>query len=138
VTAPETTGAGLASAPAADRSTTTPPLPRSIEGALLRYRILAYVVGVGLVVLVLIGVPLQTAGHNDSVVKIVGPLHGFLYMVYLVLVLDLARRCRWNPIRMILVMAAGTVPFLSFVAEHYTTRAVREGRTGWHGFKRQR
>jgi integral membrane protein len=138
VTAPETTGAGLASAPAADRSTATPPLPRSIEGALLRYRILAYVVGVGLVVLVLIGVPLQTAGHNDSVVKIVGPLHGFLYMLYLVLVLDLARRCRWNPIRMILVMAAGTVPFLSFVAEHYTTRAVREGRTGWHGFKRQR
>jgi hypothetical protein len=39
---------------------------------------------------------------------------------------------------MILVMAAGTVPFLSFVAEHYTTRAVREGRTGWHGFKRRR
>ena len=139
MSAPETTGAGLASAPSADRSTTTPPpLPRSIEGALLRYRILAWVVGVGLVVLVLIGVPLQTAGHNDSVVKIVGPLHGFLYMLYLVLVLDLARRCRWNPIRMILVMAAGTVPFLSFVAEHYTTHAVREGRTGWHGFKRQR
>jgi integral membrane protein len=135
VTAPETTGAGLASAPS-DRSTTAPPpLPRSIEGALLRYRILAYVVGVGLVVLVLIGVPLQTAGHNDSVVKIVGPLHGFLYMLYLVLVLDLARRCRWNPIRMLLVMAAGTVPFLSFVAEHYTTRAVHEGRTSWHGLR---
>jgi integral membrane protein len=138
VTAPETTGAGLASASAAQTSTTAPPLPRSIAGALLRYRIVAWVVGVGLVVLVLIGVPLQTAGHNDTVVKIVGPLHGFLYMLYLVLVLDLARRCRWNPIRMILVMAAGTVPFLSFVAEHYTTRAVREGRTGWHGFKRQR
>ena len=136
MTAPETTGAGLASASPAQTSATTPaPLPRSIAGALLRYRIVAYVVGVGLIVLVLIGVPLQTAGHNDSVVKIVGPLHGFLYMVYLVLVLDLARRCRWNPIRMILVMAAGTVPFLSFVAEHYTTRAVREGRTSWHGLR---
>jgi integral membrane protein len=136
VTAPETTGAGLASASSAHGSTTTPePLPRSIAGALLRYRIVAYVVGVGLIVLVLIGVPLQVAGNNDSVVKIVGPLHGFLYMLYLVLVLDLARRCRWNPIRMLLVMAAGTVPFLSFVAEHYTTRAVREGRTSWHGLR---
>jgi integral membrane protein len=136
VTAPETTGAGLASASSAQPSTTAPPapLPRSIAGALLRYRILAYVVGVGLIVLVLIGVPLQIAGY-DGVVKVVGPLHGFLYMVYLVLVLDLARRCRWNPIRMLLVMAAGTVPFLSFVAEHYTTRAVREGRTSWHGLR---
>jgi integral membrane protein len=136
VTAPETTGAGLASAPSDNRSATAPaPLSRSIAGALLRYRILAYVVGVGLAVLVLIGVPLRYAGHYDGVVAVVGPLHGFLYMVYLVLVLDLARRCRWNPIRMVLVMAAGTVPFLSFVAEHYTTRAVREGRTSWHGFR---
>lgn len=138
MSAPDTTGAGLASAPSADRSTTAtpPPLPRSIAGALLRYRILAYVVGVGLIVLVLIGVPLRYAAHYHGVVAVVGPLHGFLYMVYLVLVLDLARRCRWNPIRMVLVMAAGTVPFLSFVAEHYTTRAVREGRTGWHGLRR--
>jgi integral membrane protein len=138
VSAPDTTGAGLASAPSADRTTATPPLPRSIAGALLRYRILAYVVGVGLIVLVLIGVPLRYAADYDGVVAVVGPLHGFLYMVYLALVLDLARRCRWNPIRMILVMAAGTVPFLSFVAEHYTTRAVREGRTGWHGMHKAR
>jgi integral membrane protein len=138
VSAPDTTGAGLASAPSAQRPTATPPLPRSIAGALLRYRILAYVVGVGLIVLVLIGVPLRYAADYDGVVAVVGPLHGFLYMVYLVLVLDLARRCRWNPIRMILVMAAGTVPFLSFVAEHYTTRAVREGRTGWHGMRKAR
>jgi integral membrane protein len=138
VSAPETTGAGLASAPSAHRSPATPPLPRSIAGALVRYRILAYVVGVGLVVLVLIGVPLRYAAGYDGVVAVVGPLHGFLYMVYLVLVLDLARRCRWNPLRMILVMAAGTVPFLSFVAEHYTTRAVREGRTGWHGMRKAR
>jgi len=139
VSAPDTTGAGLASAPSTSGSTAaTPPLPRSIAGALLRYRICAYVVGVGLIVLVLIGVPLRYAAHYHGVVAVVGPLHGFLYMVYLVLVLDRARRCRWNPIRMVLVMAAGTVPFLSFVAEHYTTRAVREGRTGWHGMRSPR
>ena len=66
MTAPET-GAGLASASSAQTPTTAapPPLPRSIAGALLRYRIVAYVVGVGLIVLVLIGVPLQVAGNND-------------------------------------------------------------------------
>jgi integral membrane protein len=123
VTAPDTTPEqGLAERPSGAT------LSKGDEAALLRYRVVAYVVGVGLVVLVLIGVPLRYLGHNKSVVAVVGPLHGFLYMVYLVLVLDLARRFRWNPVRMVLVMLAGTVPFLSFVAERITTAYVRSGR----------
>src|SRR6185312_3575955 len=66
---------------------------RGIAGALLRYRILAYVVGVGLAVLVFIGMPLQYLGHTKAVVAVVGPIHGFLYIVYLAAALDMARRC---------------------------------------------
>jgi integral membrane protein len=99
-------------------------VPQSVQAALLRYRVIAYVVGVGLIVLVLIGVPVQVWGNSDSIVKIVGPLHGALYVVYLLLTLDLARRVRMNVVVMLVVMAAGTIPFLSFVAERKVTAMV--------------
>jgi integral membrane protein len=88
-----------------------------VQGALIRYRIIAWVVGVVLLVLVLVGMPLKYLGGNDTVVAVVGPIHGFLFMVYVVLAFDLARRARWAFGRMILVMLAGTIPFLSFWAE---------------------
>jgi integral membrane protein len=99
-------------------------LPAPVRAALLRFRVIAYVVGVGLIILVLIGVPLQVWGNSDAIVKIVGPLHGALYVLYLLLTLDLARRVRMNVIVTLLVMAAGTIPFLSFVAERKVTAMV--------------
>lgn len=103
-------------------------VPARLRGALLRYRVLAYTVGVGLVILVCVGVPLQIWGHNDLVVAIVGTAHGWLYMVYVVLTFDLARRARWPIGRTIAVILAGTVPFLSFYAERRSTRWIRTER----------
>lgn len=97
-----------------------------MQGALLRYRAIAYIVGVVLIVLVVIGMPLKYVWDEPSVVETVGPAHGFLYMVYLVAVFDLARRTRWGMRRMLLVMLAGTIPFVSFYAERVATRWVRE------------
>lgn len=92
-----------------------------MKAALLRYRITAWVVGVGLLVLVFVAVPLKHFAHRPAAVAVVGPFHGLLFMVYLVFTLDLAVRNRWAPWRTLLVMIAGTVPFLSFVAERKVT-----------------
>jgi integral membrane protein len=94
-----------------------------VQGALTRYRIIAWIVGVCLLTLVLVGMPLKYLADNDTVVAIVGPAHGFLFMVYLVLTFDLARRAGWPFLRMLLVMAAGTIPFLSFWAERKVSHA---------------
>jgi integral membrane protein len=93
-----------------------------VQGALTRYRIIAWIVGVGLLALVVVGMPLKYIWHIDTVVAVVGPIHGFLFMVYLVLTFDLARRAHWALPRMLLVMAAGTIPFLSFWAERKVSR----------------
>jgi integral membrane protein len=98
----------------------------TVGGALQRYRAIAYVVGVVLIVLVVIGMPLKYVWDEPGVVETVGPAHGFLYMIYLVAVFDLARRTRWGLRRMLLVMLAGTIPFLSFYAERVVTRWMRE------------
>ncbi len=97
---------------------------RAIRGALLRFRVIAYVVGVGLITLVLIGVPLKYLADTPVVAETVGPLHGFLFMVYLVLTVDLSSRCRLGAVPTLLVMLAGTIPFLSFVAERKVTHQV--------------
>ena len=88
-----------------------------MQGALTRYRIIAWVVGVVLLVLVLVGMPLKYLGGNDTVVAVVGPVHRSLFKIDVVQTFDLARRAKWSFGRMILVMLAGTIPFLSFWAE---------------------
>lgn len=115
-----------APSPAAPRGAGGRGSDASLAKALTRYRVLAYVVGVGLVILVCVGVPLRYLAGFPAVVEVVGPLHGFLYLVYLLSVADLSIRARWWPVRTILVMLAGTVPFLSFVAERATTRGVQD------------
>jgi integral membrane protein len=96
-----------------------------VQSALIRYRVGAYVVGVMLLVLTLVAVPLKYLADSPTLVAIVGPIHGFLYMVYLVVAFDLSMRARWPFRYTVLILLAGTVPFLSFVAERSVTHRVR-------------
>ncbi len=95
-----------------------------MSAALRRYRVMAYVVGVMLIILVCIGVPLQYAASQPGVVKVVGPLHGFLYIIYLVAAFDLMRRARLSLWQLVAMVAAGLVPGLAFVVERVVTRRV--------------
>ncbi|MGH3759918.1 DUF3817 domain-containing protein [Actinophytocola sp.] len=99
-----------------------------VRGALARYRVLAYVVGVGLLALCA-SMILEYVFDQDQYTAIVGPVHGFLYIVYLVAVVDLALKARWSLKGAILVMLAGVVPLVSFVAERRVTAKVRGGIT---------
>ena len=104
----------------------TQPLTPEILSSMRRYRVMAWVVGVGLLVLVLVGMPLKYLAGEPTVVAVVGPVHGFLYMGYLVLTADLAVRSRWPVGRAVLVALAGTIPFVSFVAERIVTRPLQQ------------
>jgi len=111
-----------------------------LAAALQRYRALATIVGVLLIVLCLIGLPLNEAHHldpawfpvgsdaqqvGDAISKYLGVAHGWLYMLFLVLAFLLSRRARWEPGFTIVTLVCGTVPILSFWAEHRATQRVR-------------
>lgn len=91
---------------------------KGLSGAVLRYRIMAYTVGTGLLVLVFVGIPCQYGAGIPEVDAIVGPIHGFLYIVYLLAAVDLARRARFTLLQMAAMIAAGFLPFLAFIIEH--------------------
>jgi integral membrane protein len=111
----------------AGQSTPARTASRGVPAALTRYRTLAYVVGVMLLVLVLVAMPLKYLAGMPGPVAVVGTAHGFLYAVYLLTAFDLALRARWTAKGTVLVLLAGTVPFLSFVAERIVTRKTRAG-----------
>lgn len=96
-----------------------------MRNALLRYRIMAYTVGCLLVVLMCVGLPLRYIWGIDTVVVWTAVPHGYLYMVLLITAVDLGRRAHWSWKRLLLIALAGTVPFLSFVAERSATKDVR-------------
>jgi integral membrane protein len=90
---------------------------------------MAMIVGTGLAVLCFVGVPLQLAGGNKwpwtSVVEIVGPLHGFLYIIYLISCLDLAGRARFTTVQLLGMVGSGLLPGLAFYMERKVTQRVK-------------
>lgn len=91
--------------------------------ALPFFRVMAIVVGIGLLILALEMV-LKYGFGNDALAWWQMP-HGFLYMVYLASVVNLGMPARWSLGRMIGVMLAGCVPFFSFLIEHKVTVRTR-------------
>jgi integral membrane protein len=94
------------------------------RSALTRYRVLAYATGVFLLLLTLHMV-LKYGFDTEGLGAWVAMVHGWLYLAYVVVAVDLWFRTRLPFGRMALVVIAGTVPFMSFVAERWVTRNVR-------------
>lgn len=86
---------------------------------------MAWTTGCLLLLLVLVAMPLKYVGDDDRLVRVVGVLHGWMYLVYLVTAFTLAYRLRWSVVKTLLVMAAGTVPLMSFVAERRVSAELR-------------
>lgn len=100
----------------------------SIETALRAYRVAAWVTGIGLLALTFYAMPMKYLFGDPRPVAVIGMLHGFLYMVYILCTLVLAERCRWRPFDALVILLAGTIPIASFIAERQVTKRVREGR----------
>jgi integral membrane protein len=100
---------------------------RDVPAALTRYRVMAWVVGVLLAVLFLVAVPLKYLADLEGPVAVIGTAHGWLYAVFFLTACDLALRARWTLRGTVLILVAGTVPLLSFVAERIATRKTRAG-----------
>ena len=103
------------------------PEAAKVDRALLRYRIMAFTTGVVLVTgtTALILKELVHVKHMEPGTGYIWVAHGYLYLVYVVVTFLLGLKMRWPLLRYVLVMAAGTVPTMSFVAERYVTRDTR-------------
>ncbi|MFG2951734.1 DUF3817 domain-containing protein [Streptomyces adustus] len=94
------------------------------KSVLTRYRVLAYVTGVLLVLLCLAMVAkygLDVDGAAD-VTRVVAIAHGWLYVVYLVFAFDLGSKAKWPVGKQLWVLLAGTIPTAAFFVERKISR----------------
>lgn len=110
---------------------------KGIRGALLRYRVMAWVTGVVLAAMTIALVVFTVTGTDKADrptwYSIGWISHGWLFVLYLIATVDLATRVRWKPLRTLLMMVCGTIPFASFFAEHWAQRDVRSRFPGLSG-----
>ncbi|MFC4534520.1 DUF3817 domain-containing protein [Sphaerisporangium dianthi] len=95
-----------------------------VESALKPFRVMAYIVGCMLLALV-VAMVVKYGFDNATPVAVVGPVHGFVYAVYLLTALNLGLKARWSWPYTLGVLLAGTIPFLSFVIERKVTHRVQ-------------
>jgi integral membrane protein len=93
-----------------------------MQAAVLRYRVMAFITGVLIIAVVFVGIPLQIWGHNTILTGPVATVHGFLYIVYIVVAYMLASRLRMRPKPTVILLLAGTIPVMTFVVERWMTR----------------
>jgi integral membrane protein len=109
-----------------------------VKTVLTWYRVLATVVGISIILLIVVGLPLNnlhdvspgilpvgSSGQQlgDDISKYLGTAHGFIYMGFLFVAFVLSRMARWSITFTLVTLLCGTIPFLSFWAEF---RAVRQ------------
>ena len=103
----------------------------AVRTSFARFRVASIVEGIALLVLVAImimrylvfggdGAFTSTSDTWTQISKTWSPIHGLIYMVYVVLGFDLWLKMRWRLPRMLLLMFFGVVPVLSFFGERWT------------------
>ena len=92
-----------------------------MEKALARFKFIAYLAGIVLI-LFTIEIVLKYSGILE--IPWFAQLHGIVYMVYVVIAFDVSRRAKLSLRDTFLVLIAGTIPVMSFIAESKIRRRV--------------
>lgn len=99
--------------------------PSRAVGSLRRYRVMAWITGVMLLVLVVemtLKYVVQVGPDVLRLIEWVPFAHGWVYVVYLVTVLDLWSTMRWRLGRLVAMVLGGVVPVTSFIVERRVHR----------------
>lgn len=96
------------------------------QSVLTRYRAMAYVTGVLLVLLTAGVIAKYVLGIDGAsgFTTAVGFAHGWLYVVYLAFAFDLGNKAKWPIGKLVWVLLAGVVPTAAFFVERRVSREV--------------
>ncbi|EMY60837.1 DUF3817 domain-containing protein [Leptospira terpstrae] len=90
-----------------------------LQTKLGRFRILAFLEGLSFLTILFVTMPLKYLFQNPGPNKIVGLIHGLLFLLYLVELFQVKVELEWKAKKTALAALASVVPFGTFVAERY-------------------
>ncbi|RST14911.1 DUF3817 domain-containing protein [Streptomyces sp. WAC05374] len=94
------------------------------RSVLTRYRAMAYVTAVMLLVLCTCMVFKYGFDTGEDVTFMVSQAHGVLYIIYLVFAFDLGSKARWTFGKLLWILLSGTIPLAAFFVERQVSREV--------------
>ena len=89
-----------------------------------RLRILAFLEGISLLVLIFIAVPFKYLGHDPSIVKAMGPVHGALFLLFVINTIGVGVERKWPYAITIKVLLACIIPFGTFYIDRKILREI--------------
>ncbi|MCF2502901.1 DUF3817 domain-containing protein [Dyadobacter sp. CY107] len=88
-----------------------------IKSALGRLRIVAFLEGISYLVLLGIAMPLKYIAGLPQAVRVVGMAHGVLFVLFVVLLIQVATERSWSFKKSLLSFISSLVPFGTFYAD---------------------
>jgi integral membrane protein len=96
-----------------------------------RLRLITFLEGVSLLLLIFVAVPIKYYGDDPSWVKAIGPVHGALFVLFVFVALRFAVEESWSLWETVSrVFLASFVPFGTFVVDHQVLRPAYERAVG--------
>ena len=88
-----------------------------LKSSLGRLRIVAILEGISFLILLGIAMPLKYIAGIPEVVRVVGMAHGVLFVLYVILLIQVAIEKSWSFKKSILAFIASFIPFGTFYAD---------------------
>lgn len=85
--------------------------------ALGRFRAIAFLEGVSFLLLLFVAMPLKYGAGMPEAVKFTGWVHGVLFVLYCITLLNAARTLKWSLLFTCMAFVASLLPFGTFVLD---------------------
>ncbi|RYC71541.1 MULTISPECIES: DUF3817 domain-containing protein [Spirosoma] len=92
----------------------------------IRLRVIGFAEGLSYLILLFIAVPLKRIGGHPEAVELVGPIHGLLFVLYVLTVIQAKTEYRWPLGKTGLALLASVLPGGTFWADYKLFRQLRE------------
>ena len=90
-----------------------------LNNSIGRFRLIAFLEGVSLIILVFIGMPFKYYMDAPILVEVVGPIHGVLFLLYVFLAIQVGIEQEWKFFKTTwLVLLASFIPLGTFYIDH--------------------
>ena len=80
-----------------------------------RFRLIAILEGISFLVLLGIAMPLKYIFALPLAVRVVGSLHGLLFVLFMFALMQITILLKWSPLKVAAAFAASLIPFGTFV-----------------------
>lgn len=87
------------------------------NSALKRFRIISAIEGLSYLLLIFIAMPIKYMGENPYPVKILGMIHGVLFIIFMISLFEAKRKESWDTGYMFQLFVLSLMPFGAFVIE---------------------